>query len=455
MNHYPGYNELYAYMQTENPNLKGFVTKFTPAIMTDWKVPGVNSPPPCLVRGLELTSDTRSRIDKRTWCKLYYQHNPEEKQTASTCTTTRSITEAASSMKLSTSNTGLKRKSPDMSLRMKDFTFEPVAAVNKWQMNDVDFSGLFAAYQSTSLKYCLEHDGSLKMSKDINELLSLSGILLLENDKLMSQSLLKHFNKSQLKDAYKHVKSIYKHVEVEPEIIMQTIKCLKSPNDEERDLLFLTLRRNTTCQSTKKAIAAIQSLMSFLPENSEKDCNEYTLASTIIHPLFMPLLKEQGVNPLPCNGLVHESSRVDSSRPDFRCDVYEDDKLSYSNLFGELKSASSNKEGQCLDLYRVMLFSKNVIDKKNKKSVMSFRAVGQKVMVYMLELMYDGFYLAVELFSFALPALKSEATMLVSVVEDLVNIHNLYTTNCFRELPENLKKSKVLPYDILLNSLAN
>ena len=58
-----------------------------------------------------------------------------------------------------------------MSLRMKDFAFEPVAAVNKWQMNDVDFSGLFAAYQSTSLKYCLEHDGSLKMSKDINELL--------------------------------------------------------------------------------------------------------------------------------------------------------------------------------------------------------------------------------------------------------------------------------------------
>ncbi|OBZ85888.1 hypothetical protein A0J61_06062 [Choanephora cucurbitarum] len=338
---------------------------------------------------------------------------------------------------------------------MKDFTLEPVAAKNKWQSNGANFSALFAAYQSTSMEHCLEHDGSLKMSKDINELLSLSGILLLENDKLTSESLLKHFTKAQLKDAYNHVKGKYDHVEVEPKIIMQIIKCSKASDDEEGDLLFLTMRRETAHPSAKKAIKAIQSLVSFLPEDTENDTNECTLASTVIHPLFMPLFKEPGVSPLPSNGLVHESSRIDNSRPDFRCDVYEEGKLPYSNLFGEMKSSNSNKEGRYLDLYRIMLFSKNVVDKKNKNNIMSFRVVGQQVTVYMLDLLCDAMYVAIEFFSFSLPVMKSEAAMLVSVVEELINIHNLYISNSFRELAESLKKSKTLPYGILLNSLSN
>lgn len=136
---------------------------------------------------------------------------------------------------------------------------------------------------------------------------------------------------------------------------------------------------------------------------------------------------------------------MDNSRPDFRCDVYEDGKLSHSNLFGEVKSSSSGKEGRYLDLYRILLFSKNTIDKKNKKNIMSFRVVGQQVVVYMLDLWYDKIYIAVELYSFFLPALKSNATMLVSVVEKLINIHNIYVTNSFEELSKDLKKSSTLP----------
>ena len=135
--------------------------------------------------------------------------------------------------------------------------------------------------------------------------------------------------------------------------------------------------------------------------------------------------------------------------------MYEEGKLAYSNLFGELKSNCSKKEGQYLDLYRIMLFSKNVIDKKNKNKIMSFRTVGPKVWVYMLELLYDGMYVAVELFSFSLPTLKSQATMAASVVDELVDMHNIYYNNSSKELSEKLKKSKVLPYDALLNSLSN
>ena len=135
--------------------------------------------------------------------------------------------------------------------------------------------------------------------------------------------------------------------------------------------------------------------------------------------------------------------------------MYEEGKLLYSNLFGEMKSSNSNKEGRYLDLYRIMLFSKNVVDKKNKNNIMSFRVVGQQVTVYMLDLLCDAMYVAIEFFSFSLPVMKSEAAMLVSVVEELINIHNLYISNSFRELAESLKKSKTLPYGILLNSLSN
>ncbi|KAI8375675.1 hypothetical protein EDC96DRAFT_496130 [Choanephora cucurbitarum] len=467
MNHFPGYTELKSYIEEENPSFKGFVVKYTIQIMTEWKVAGLKSPSVLLeVWKSRYYSEfslvhpdqqsIRSRVDKRTWFKLYYQYNPEEKETAPTCTTARSITKATSSMKLSTSNTGLKRKfETHVSLRMKDVAFEPITIVNEWMLKESNMSSMFIEYQKTSRQYCLDHDGSLKMSKDINELLSLSGILLLEEDKMMSESLLKHFTKTQLKDAYNQVRDSYEHVEVEAETIKQIMKCLKKSDDEERDLLFPTLRKNTSNPSTKKAIIAIQSLLTFLPDDSEKEMNEYTLASTVIHPVLMPLLKGPGINPLPCNGLVHESSRVDNSRPDFRCDVYEEGKLAYSNLFGELKSNCSKKEGQYLDLYRIMLFSKNVIDKKNKNKIMSFRTVGPKVWVYMLELLYDGMYVAVELFSFSLPTLKSQATMAASVVDELVDMHNIYYNNSSKELSENLKKSKVLPYDALLNSLSN
>ena len=58
-----------------------------------------------------------------------------------------------------------------VSLRMKDVTFEPVTIVNEWMLKESNMSSMFAEYQKTSRQYCLDHDGSLKMSKDINELL--------------------------------------------------------------------------------------------------------------------------------------------------------------------------------------------------------------------------------------------------------------------------------------------
>ena len=43
----------------------------------------------------------------------------------------------------------------------------------------------------------------------------------------MSETLLKHFTKAQLKDAYSQVRDSYEHVEVEAETIKQIMKCLK------------------------------------------------------------------------------------------------------------------------------------------------------------------------------------------------------------------------------------
>lgn len=150
-----------------------------------------------------------------------------------------------------------------MVLRMKDYCLDDTSVFGKWKLNDADMSSKFFTYQKTSYQYCLKNDGKLKMSKDIDELLSLSGILLLQDNKKSSDTMGDCFSAGDLQSMFENFKGQFDHVDVDAQTVIKLMQCIKNIEDkeeEEVDAIFLGLRKESSSKPVKKAIGAIKSL---------------------------------------------------------------------------------------------------------------------------------------------------------------------------------------------------
>ncbi|KAI8327720.1 hypothetical protein EDC96DRAFT_549549 [Choanephora cucurbitarum] len=154
------------------------------------------------------------------------------------------------------------------------------------------------------------------------------------------------------------------------------------------------------------------------------------------------------------NDVLLSDTQTDKTRPDFRSDVYQDGNIIYSNIFGEYKAASARgSQSAALDLYRLCLFAKNTIDKKNVRSVLIVQAVEGKVDFYLNTRSFDHVMITVFLCSVSLPATIDCIVLLSAYLDELASVYNIYKKECFESLNAGIKKCPSIPYDVLLNSL--
>ena len=154
------------------------------------------------------------------------------------------------------------------------------------------------------------------------------------------------------------------------------------------------------------------------------------------------------------NGVLLSDTQTDKTRPDFRSDVYQEGSIIYSNIFGEYKVASARgSQSAALDLYRLCLFAKNTIDKKNVRSVLTVQAIGEKVDFYLNTRSFDYMMITVFLCSVSLPVTIDCIVLLSAYLDELASVYNIYKKECFESLDAGIKKCPSLPYDVLVNSL--
>jgi hypothetical protein len=113
------------------------------------------------------------------------------------------------------------------------------------------------------------------------------------------------------------------------------------------------------------------------------------------------------VDVLPhCYNIIPSESVVEmfQSHPDYKINVYEgiDFHETYTACYDEIKPEPSDEDKQAFDLYRTAVFAKTALDKGDKK-VLTFRAVGNQLRVYIMSRKTQGIYLFTQLETIILP----------------------------------------------------
>ncbi|KAG1369130.1 hypothetical protein G6F60_012707 [Rhizopus arrhizus] len=133
--------------------------------------------------------------------------------------------------------------------------------------------------------------------------------------------------------------------------------------------------------------------------------SEYGLSASYLHPFLHALLSDVMPYTIPhyLNLLLPNSVAAATHRPDYVVDVYEENKLAYTNSVDEMKLANASRGDAVLDLYRTAIFAKEYLDKYKLEVVIGFQAIGTTITFYGLNLFYEKFYTYTELTTIVLP----------------------------------------------------
>jgi hypothetical protein len=101
---------------------------------------------------------------------------------------------------------------------------------------------------------------------------------------------------------------------------------------------------------------------------------------------------------------------------------------------GEVKSIEAKEKTRssllCLDLYRLVHFSKDLVDDKHFSQVLCYQAIGLNIVLFVYTLLGDSFYAMVELFKVKIPSnIREISNLTIKDFNNLCSIQHLLSSS--------------------------
>jgi hypothetical protein len=312
---------------------------------------------------------------------------------------------------------------------------EQLPADNHWIIQEDDVSEKFYQYRC----FCIEKSKTtnLALEENFNEILSMSGILVLQkrNDyQVIPKSI---FSPELLQEMRSNIMNSYQRECFNPVLFSRLNTIIQQYNNDDisetqTKIRLLTLSEEAN-ENERSVICAIVELIPNLYDCNMKTLSEAHLAASFVHPFIHGLLSSKQPSKVAhCSNVVADENKDTNNRPDYKVDIYAQEyRYSYTNAYGEIKP-SSNVSPTLLvnDFYRLAIFSKDAIDAFNLNQVLSFQVIGSCITFFSMSLSYHHLYTYTELARLHIPTKKSDLLNLIGHLDNLVFISLVHKNFC-------------------------
>ncbi|CAO3597009.1 unnamed protein product [Absidia cylindrospora] len=310
----------------------------------------------------------------------------------------------------------------------------------RWVVNGHDITRQLFEYRRSCIN--VSHLNEFAIESHFNELLAMSGILVLQRRANYGDLPTDKFSPSLLVAARSEILAKYRHDNFQAHIRSELQSIIQRFVDEiitetRTKIELLTLCESTVTPPTESECAVIKAIVALLPflyDCIMKPLSESHLTSSYIHPLMHGLLSAKIPSKVAhCSNIVPDEFDDAVDRPDYKIDVYDSSgyRFSYTNAYGEVKK-SSNVSVTLLakDFYRLCTFSKEAIDLYNLKNVLSFQVIGNTVTFFAMKLEFNNLYTITELVRFKIPIKKYDMLDLMGHIDNMLFIAEFYRDHC-------------------------
>ncbi|KAG1050142.1 hypothetical protein G6F43_007561 [Rhizopus delemar] len=317
--------------------------------------------------------------------------------------------------------------------------------VDRLLVNGTDISELF--YQMQQNAYQSGKTNSLTLETDVHLILSLSSILLLQNNNRLHQDWIPFLGNGLYRKTRDHViKSLNCTCpEFSTKLLVDIIDIVSKVYRKNVDRLtasasLLSLASNTTDTMDKKLIMSVMQLIQFLPMDPTYECiSETTYITRYILPMIQPLFDDHDKNIRLDFTFTEPADKspthahIFNGNPD--CIVasfmHETDNC-VSIGYGEVKPLTTANNHYLVnwDLVRLGMFGKNTINQNKLRGSLSIHVVAPHIIYYIMQLNADGLYTMTELLRVQCPMSISELSGYVAKFSQVKEVLDVFETHC-------------------------
>ncbi|KAG1135461.1 hypothetical protein G6F37_012811 [Rhizopus arrhizus] len=222
----------------------------------------------------------------------------------------------------------------------------------------------------------------LTVEDSFNELLSLSGVLVLQK-RYNYQSLPTQLFPPELLQAMRaDIINKYQRKSFYLQLFLRLKSIIQQYVDDEMDEARTKIELLTICEQgneyEQSAINAVTSLIPFLYDCNMKPISEMHLTASYIHPFVHGLLSSKMPTRVAhCSNMIADELPDTNNQPDYKVDIYSPGyEYQFTNVYGEVKpNASISPTLVVNDVYRLEIFCKDTIDKFDLEQTLAFQAV--------------------------------------------------------------------------------
>ncbi|KAG1276196.1 hypothetical protein G6F66_012596 [Rhizopus arrhizus] len=250
---------------------------------------------------------------------------------------------------------------------------------NNWIVQGQDISLKFNLFR----RMCQEKAAAmLTVENSFNELLSLSGVLVMQK-RYNYQSLPTQLFPPELLQAMRaDMINKYQRKAFNPQLFLRLKSIIQQYVDDEMDETRTEIELLTICEQgneyEQSAINAVTSLIPFLYDCNMKPMSEMHLTASYIHPFVHGLLSSKMPTRVAhCSNMIADELPDTSNQPDYKVDIYSPGyEYQFTNVYGEVKpNATISPTLLVNDFYCLGIFCKDAIDKFNLEQILAFQAV--------------------------------------------------------------------------------
>ncbi|ORX62855.1 hypothetical protein DM01DRAFT_1007454 [Hesseltinella vesiculosa] len=300
-------------------------------------------------------------------------------------------------------------------------------------------------YQLQKYVFELAEDGfnNLTLESDVHLILSLSSILLLQNNNRMHKAMIPFFGQQVYCKIRKHFLDTWPTSSRFPAAsiaeLIQTSQdyCGNQVDVCDAGTSILALAKTMDDTIEKRLTLSVYQLIQCLPNDpTNGQMSETTLITRYLVPLLQPLFDNKNKS---IRIEFTATDRADSSKrppqftgsPDCILTIFPhatDDGVNVG--FGEIKKMTKDHYLVNWDLVRLALFAKNAIDSSHISGALSIHVVAPYVTFYLTMLSSDGIYTMTELDHLQFPLSVSEVPAYISNFSRLKNVVHIFESLC-------------------------
>ncbi|KAG0162917.1 hypothetical protein DFQ30_001020, partial [Apophysomyces sp. BC1015] len=317
---------------------------------------------------------------------------------------------------------------------------------DRFFVDQADVSEKF--YQMQQYVFGLVGSSNLALESDVHLILSLSSILLLQNNNRIHKAMIPFFgHQLYTKIRKQNLDSWTTNAKFPAAAMVNLIEIAQDVYNKKKDICkagasILTLASTMDSSIDKQLIMSINQLIQFLPYDATNlEISETTLITRYLVPALQPLFdhRERNVRlEFTATDLADKQKRPPSfnGSPDCIITTFPhatDDGINVG--FGEVKRSTMAGDHFLVnwDLMRLEMFGKGALDSNNLSANLAIHIVAPFVTFYLIKLEADGLYTMTELDRVQIPMSILEVPAYLSNFTRLKNVMHIFESFCTPE----------------------